>query len=87
MGIAKFIAIDPYAPAATEAELEEYLSRIHGVIDWTIHPNGEVTLEYDNRLINDGLIEDALVGIGFRLKHILDQPKASEAEIDNALNY
>jgi hypothetical protein len=85
MGIAKFVAIDPYAPSATEAELEDYLSRIHGVMDWTIHHNGEVTLEYDNNLINDRLIEDALAGIGFKLKHLADKPKASESEIEKAL--
>ena len=86
MGLAKFTAKDPYSPAATEEELDEIIPKIHGVIDWTVHEDGDVTLEYDRHLISDELIEDALVGMGFKLKHILDEPDASEAEVRSALD-
>jgi hypothetical protein len=45
IGLARFVAQDPYTPAATEQELEELIPKVRGVIDWAIHPNGEVTLE------------------------------------------
>jgi hypothetical protein len=86
MGLAKFTAKDPYNPAATEEELDEIIPKIHGVIDWTVHEDGDVTLEYDRHLISDELIEDALVGMGFKLKHIFDEPDASEAEVRSALD-
>jgi hypothetical protein len=87
MGLARFVAKDPYAPAATEKELEDLIPKIHGVIDWTIHPNGDVTLEYDGSRISDELIEEALVGIGFKLKHICDDPDADEVEAHKALGH
>jgi hypothetical protein len=37
------------------------------VIDWTVHEDGDVTLEFDHDLISDELIEDALAGMGFKL--------------------
>ena len=86
MGLAKFTATDTYTPAATEEELENIIPKIHGVIDWNVHEDGDVTLEYDRHLISDELIEDALVGMGFKLKHILDEPDASEAEVRRALD-
>jgi hypothetical protein len=86
MSLARFVAHDPYRPKATNEELEELLFKIDGVIDWTIHRNGEVTLEYDRKRISDELIEDALLGIGFRLKHLCDEPYASKAEVKEALS-
>jgi hypothetical protein len=56
-----------------------------GVIDWTIHHSGDVTLEYDRDRISDDLIEDALSGIGFKLKHIFDKPNATEVEVHKAM--
>jgi len=87
MGLARFVAQDPYRPRATEEELDELLDRVDGVLDWTIHDNGDVTLEYDSNRIYEGLIEDSLAGIGFKLHHIEDEPDADEVEAEAALGY
>ncbi len=87
MGLARFVAKDPYTPAATEKELEDLIPKIHGVIDWTIHANGDVTIEYDRERISDELIEEALIGIGFKLKHIYDDPNADEVKAHKALGH
>lgn len=87
MNLARFVARDPYRPPATREELDELLLKMDGVIDWTIHGQGEVTLEYDRTRISDELIEDALAGIGFDLTHIFDIPDADQAEIDEALDH
>jgi hypothetical protein len=81
-----WVAKDPYTPLKTEEELEELLSKMHGVIDWNIHQDGAVTLEYDHHLISEEVIEDALPGgIGFKVQHILDEPDADEAEARKAI--
>jgi methanogenic corrinoid protein MtbC1 len=88
MGLAKFVAKDPYTPAATEKELEELIASMHGVINWSMQSNGnvtEMTVEYDRHLISDELIKTALSGVGFKLKEICDQPETSEAEVREAL--
>jgi hypothetical protein len=87
MSLARFIARDPHTPAATEEELEDLLAKIHGVSDWTVHSDGEVTLEYDRSIISDDLVEEALAGMGFQLKHIFDKPEADEAEIHQRLGH
>jgi copper chaperone CopZ len=87
MSLARFVAQDPYRPSATKKELEDLVSKVDGVIDWSVSADGEVTLEYDRKRISDELIEDALAGIGFRLKHIYDVPYASEAEARQALHH
>jgi hypothetical protein len=87
MGLATFVAQDPYRPRATKKELDELLDKVDGALDWTIHDNGDVTLEYDSNRLYEGLIEDALAGIGFKLHHIVDEPDADEAEAEKALAY
>jgi len=86
MGLAKFTAVDPYNPSATEQELDELIPKIHGVTDWTVHENGDVALKYDKHLIGDDVIEEALAGMGFKLVHILDDPDASEVDVKRALD-
>jgi copper chaperone CopZ len=85
MGLAKFVARDPYTPAMAKQELEELITKIHGIIEWTIQPDGEVTIEYDKQIISDELVEEALDGVGFELKHIFDDPDADETEVKEAL--
>jgi len=85
MGLARFIAKDPYRPAETEQELDELLSEMDGVLDWTIHAGGDVTVEYERHHISDDLIEEALDGLGFELTHIYDQPAVDEAEAREVL--
>ena len=72
MGIAKFNAKDPYRPEALKTELNEL--------------RGEVAVEYDNDLINDEMIEDALSGIGLKLKHIADMPHFEEEAVRKVLD-
>jgi hypothetical protein len=74
MGLARFVATDPYTPTATQAELEELLARMHGVTDCTVHSNGDVTLKYDSHMVADEVIEAALKGMGFKLHHLFDNP-------------
>lgn len=76
MGLARFIVKDPYLPADTEEEVEDFFCKIHGVTHWAICPDGEVTCEYDRHLISDEIIEEALTGLGFELEHISDNPYA-----------
>jgi hypothetical protein len=85
VGLARFVALDPYRPRATKEELDELLNKVDGALAWKIHDNGDVTLEYDSDRLYEGLIEDALAGIGFKLHHIVDEPDASEAEAEMAL--
>jgi hypothetical protein len=85
MGLARFVAQDPYRPRATKEELNELLNRVDGALDWTIHDNGDVTLKYDSDRLYEGLLEDALAGIGFKLHHIVDEPDVVEAEAEDAL--
>lgn len=84
MGLARFIAKDPYKPAATRAELDDLLVEMHGIINWKIGADGEVTVEYDPVRISDQVIEEALDGMGFKLQHIFDKPHASDAEVHQA---
>lgn len=74
MGVAKFTAKDPYIPSATLEELYEILSEMDGVLDWSVNEAREVAVEYDHYRINDQMIEKALSGIGFEIKHVSDNP-------------
>ena len=87
IGLARFIAQDPEAPAIGEEELEELIPKLKGAIDWTIHPDGDVTLEYDRTRNSDAIIEEALTSLGFRLKHVYDHPVTEEIEVEEALEH
>jgi copper chaperone CopZ len=78
MYVARFIADDPFNPPATEDEIDDALSKMDGVADWTIHASDEVTVEYHAAQINDQQIEEALSGMGFRVTHISDLPERPE---------
>jgi hypothetical protein len=84
-GVAKFIAKDPYAPLATREELNDLLSRMDGVIDWAINKDNEVAVEYEQDRINDEMIEDALIGLGLKLKHISEELDIPDAEARQVL--
>jgi hypothetical protein len=58
-----------------------------GVIDWRIDDEGKVAVEYDRHRISDGLIEDALAGIGFQLHHLFDERNVSSGELREALGH
>ena len=86
MGIGEFVAVDPYDPKGTEKELDFFISRFKGMMDWEIRPNGDVVIQYDSARINEDLIEEVLERNGFRVKHILDLPRASEAQAFKAFH-
>ena len=81
MGVVQFIAKDPYAPAATEAEIEGLLVEMSGIADWTIEANGEVRVEYDSYYISSDMIEEALTGLGFKVKHLSEEPGAETGKV------
>jgi hypothetical protein len=85
MGLAEFIALDPYDPASTERKLKELIPRARGVVDYVIHPDGDVVVKYDPRQFSSDVLEDALGRLGFQLRHITDEPDADEAELRQAL--
>jgi len=87
MGLARFVAQNPFDPASTERKLRELIPRARGVMDWVIRPDGDVVLKYDSRQFNDEVMEEALTRLGFQLKHILDEPNAGEAEVREALGH
>ena len=87
MGLARFFAKDPYTPEAVKEELEDLIPKIRGVLHWSIHPNGFVTLEYDCRVICAELIEEAIAGVGFEVKHIFDKPDTDEDKLQETLGY
>lgn len=86
MGVAKFIAKDPYVPSATIEELYNLLSEMDSVLDWAVNTDGEVAVEYDHNRINDQMIEEALSGIGLQLRHISDAPDLPDAVAREVLN-
>lgn len=80
MGIARFIARDPYTPPSTsKTALEELLTEMSGVLNWSIQPNGQVTIEYDPDLVSISSVEEGLDGLGYRLEHIFDERGPAEA--------
>lgn len=87
MGVAKFVAVDTYQPDALQAELDNLLGKMDGVLDWAINlEDDEVAVEYDHELINDEMIEEALSGVGLRLKHICDNPDMPMREAMDVLD-
>ena len=86
MGVAKFMAKDPYAPGATREELDDLFEKMEGILDWAINENGEVAVEYDHDLINDQMIEGALSGVGLALKHISDAPNLPDEKAQQELD-
>jgi hypothetical protein len=81
MGVVRFTAKDPYAPAATEAEIEELLTQMSGILDWTIGDNGEVRIEYDSYFITSDMIEEGLEGLDFKLTHINGESAAETRDV------
>jgi hypothetical protein len=87
LGLVRFVMRDPYRPSETNKEVDELLEEMDGVIDWTIHQDGEVTVEYDPARIDDSLIEDGLAGVGLQLKHVFDKPDATGEELQSSLGH
>jgi hypothetical protein len=82
MGRAIFIADDP--ADMTEARLETLIPDIKGVTHWQITPDGEVLVEYDEQVIGGNIIEEALAGIGFRVRPLALDDDAGGADSGRA---
>jgi hypothetical protein len=85
MGIARFFAADPSRPNAARSEIDALLVRMDAVIDWRFHPLGAIVVEYRSTSISDQIIEAALEGLGYCLKHISDDPQVAREELAGAL--
>ena len=86
MGIARFFAVDGYRPKASREEIDALLWKMGGVIDWRFYPLGMVVVEYASRVISDQLIEAALEGLGYCLKHVSDDPLVARDKAGEALS-
>ena len=85
-GLVRFVARDPDEPAASAHELEGLIPKMKGVIDWMIHANGDVTVEYDHDSIAYDAIEMALRGLGFKVMHVYDNPDVDPTEVQEGLS-
>ncbi len=84
--VARFVALDPVVPDDTRREIENLMRRFHSVFAWTIHPDGEVTVEFDRTRISDALIEEVLVRLGFNVTHVFYEQDVDEGEIQRVLS-
>jgi hypothetical protein len=84
--VARFVAVDLIAPTDTRRELESLMRRFHSVFAWTIHPDGEVTVEFDRTRISDAVIEEALARLGFAVTHMFYEQDVDEGEIQRVLS-
>ncbi len=80
---ATFVASDPYQRSDNESKLRNLLADVHGVRSWQIGDNGEVTIEYDHEETSSNVIEEALAGIGYRVKHVHDDARLGRADRPN----
>lgn len=80
---ATFIAQDPHRRTADEGELKGLLDDIRGIKHWSIDAQGQVTVEYDHQQTSSNVIEEALAGIGYRVKHLHDDARLGKADRPN----
>ena len=78
-----FIATDPFRRSDEESKLRTLLTDLRGVLDWRVADNGEVTVEYDHDETSSNVIEEALAGIGYQIKHIHDDARLGKADRPN----
>jgi hypothetical protein len=80
---ATFVATDPYHRADDESKLRNLLTYLRGVKDWQADKDGEITVEYDHEVTSSNVIEEALAGIGYRVKHVHDDARLGKADRPN----
>ncbi len=83
MSQATFIARLPYDRQESERKLSATLSEIRGITDWSIGPDGEVTVEYNHDETSSNVIEEALAGIGYMVRHVYDTQRLGKADAPN----
>lgn len=80
---AVFVAVDPFHRLSGKAQLKDLLADIHGLKDYDIDRDGQVTVAYDHQETSSNLIEDALAGVGYKVKHVYDDAKLGKADAPN----
>lgn len=83
MSRATFIARSPDDRKENEKKLNGIISEVRGITDWNIGPNGEVTVEYNHDETSSNIIEEALAGIGYQVRHIHDTQRLGKADAPN----
>ncbi len=80
---AVFIVGDPYHRRDSETKLRNLIAEIRGIRNWNIDGNGEVTIDYDHDVTSSNVIEEALAGIGYKIKHVHDDARLGKADKPN----
>lgn len=83
MSQAIFTAIDPNRRTGERSQLRNLLSDMRGVLDWRIDADGQVVVEYNHEETSSNVIEEALAGIGYRVKHVHDDARLGDADAPN----
>lgn len=78
MGRAVFVATE--LDRVSEAHLEAVLPRLRGVTGWDASAAGQVTIEFDHRVISAETIEEGIAGLGFRVQHVYESPDDGSAD-------
>ncbi len=78
-----FCAVDPFHRNEDRSKLRYLLADIRGVKDWTINSNGEVIVDYSHAETSSNVIEEALAGVGYRIKHVHDDARLGKADRPN----
>ncbi len=83
MSQAIFSAIDPNHRTGARSQLGNLLADIRGVLDWQIDSDGQVVVEYNHQETSSNVIEEALAGVGYRVKHVRDDARLGDADAPN----
>ncbi len=83
MARAVSVAGDPYRRDESKEKLRDLIAEIHGVTEWHIDSNGCVTMDYKPEETSSNVVEEALVGIGYRIEHVSDSQRLGGADAPN----
>lgn len=83
MSQATFMALDPNHRTTERSQLGNLLADIRGILDWRIDPDGQVVVDYDHQETSSNVIEEALAGVGYRIKHVRDEARLGDADAPN----
>ncbi len=78
-----FTAIDPNRRTSERSQLSNLLADIRGVLDWQIDSDGQVIVNYNHEETSSNVIEEALAGVGYRVKHVRDDVRLGDADAPN----
>ncbi len=78
-----FEAVDPYHRTSDRSQLQNLLADIRGVTDWDIDGDGQVIVDYNHEETSSNVIEEALAGVGYKVKHVQDEARLGKADAPN----